>query len=176
MVRGREHSQFWTGWQDVAESIDPCEDVLLSFPSPTQAVSRMRRQIDSGAPSPAGPYSPAIVAGRYLFLASQGPLDPATGDLVGGDAATQARQVLSNIGAICSAAGATLDDVVRVQLYLADLEDLPSVNTVFREVFGEPFPARSTFQVGLPGLLVAAEATAYLPAETAESEREGGRS
>lgn len=125
----------------------------------------------ANAPAPVGPYSPGVVAGSYLFLASQGPLDPVTGQVTGDDAAGQARQVLANIEALCREAGASLDDVVRVQLYLADLADLPRVNAVFREVFAEPFPARSAFQVGLPGLLVAMEATVHLPRARFEGER-----
>ena len=86
-----------------------------------------------------------------------------TGEVVGTDAATQARQVFANIEAICAGAGASLGDVVRIQLYLADLAELDGVNAVYREVFPEPFPARSILGVRLPGVRVAAEATVLLP-------------
>jgi reactive intermediate/imine deaminase len=124
----------------------------------------VRRAIHApGAPAPVGPYSPGLVAPPFLFVASQGPLDPATGAVVGTDAATQARQVFANIAAICADAGASLGDVVRVQLYLADLDELDAVNAVYRESFPEPFPARSILGVRLPGVRVAAEATVLLP-------------
>lgn len=124
----------------------------------------MKRAIQPpGAPAPAGPYSPGVIAGPFLFVASQGPLDPATGHVAEGDAAAQARQVFANIGTVCAGVGATLSDVVRVQLYLGDLGDLDAVNAVYRETFPEPFPARSILGVQLPGALVAAEATVLIP-------------
>lgn len=132
----------------------------------------MRNRVASPkAAAPVGPYSPGVLAGSFLFLASQGPLDPVTGQIVGHDAASQARQVLANVEALCAEAGATLDDVVRIQLYLADLADLPAVNEVFRQVFAEPFPARSPLQVGLPGLVVAMEATVHVPPAPAAGEQ-----
>lgn len=124
----------------------------------------MRRAIHApGAPAPVGPYSPGVVAPPFLFIASQGPLNPVTGEIVGTDAATQARQVFANIEAICANAGASLGDVVRVQLYLVDLDELDAVNAVYRQSFPEPFPARSILGVRLPGVRVAAEATVLLP-------------
>ena len=103
------------------------------------------------APAAIGPYSQAVQSGRTVFLSGQIPLDPATGQLVEGDIATQARRVFDNLRAVCEAAGGSLDDVARVGIYLMDLEDFAAVNAVMAEAFTAPYPARSTIQVsGLP--------------------------
>ena len=103
------------------------------------------------APAAIGPYSQAVQSGRTVYLSGQIPLDPATGQLVEGDIATQARRVFDNLRAVCEAAGGSLDDVARVGIYLMDLEDFAAVNAVMAEAFTAPYPARSTIQVsGLP--------------------------
>ena len=103
------------------------------------------------APAAIGPYSQAVRAGNAVYLSGQIPLDPATGELVTGDIAAQARQVFANLRAVCEAAGGSLDDVARVGIYLMDLADFSAVNAVMAEVFAAPYPARSTIQVsGLP--------------------------
>jgi len=103
------------------------------------------------APAAIGPYSQAVRSGRLVFLSGQIPLDPATGQLVEGDIAAQARRVFDNLRAVCAAAGASFDDVVRVGIYLTDLGDFAAVNAVMAENFSAPFPARSTIEVsGLP--------------------------
>ena len=103
------------------------------------------------APAAIGPYSQATRSGGTVFLSGQIPLDPATGELVGGDVAAQARRVFDNLQAVCEAAGGSLDDVVRVGIYLMDLGDFAAVNAVMAEYFNAPSPARSTIQVaGLP--------------------------
>lgn len=103
------------------------------------------------APAAIGPYSQATRSGGMVFLSGQIPLDPATGELVGGDIAAQARRVFDNLRAVCEAAGGSLDDVVRVGIYLMDLGDFAAVNAVMAEVFTAPYPARATIQVsGLP--------------------------
>ena len=103
------------------------------------------------APAAIGPYSQAVRAGGSVYLAGQIPLDPATGELVAGDIAMQARRVFDNLRAVCEAAGASLDDVVRVGIYLMDLGDFAAVNAVMADYFAAPYPARSTIQVsGLP--------------------------
>lgn len=99
------------------------------------------------APAAIGPYSQATRHGAMVFLSGQIPLDPATGALVEGDIAAQARRAFDNLRAVCHAAGGTLDDVVRVGLYLTDLGDFAEVNTVMAEYFAAPFPARSTIEV-----------------------------
>ena len=103
------------------------------------------------APAAIGPYSQAVRASGSVYLSGQIPLDPATGELVAGDIAAQARRVFDNLRAVCEAAGASLDDVVRVGIYLMDLADFAAVNAVMADYFQAPYPARSTIQVsGLP--------------------------
>ena len=105
----------------------------------------------NSAPAAIGPYSQAVRSGNQVFLSGQIPLDPATGQLVEGDIATQSRRVFDNLAAVCAAAGGSLDQVVRVGLYLMDLGDFAAVNTVMADYFTVPYPARSTIQVsGLP--------------------------
>lgn len=99
------------------------------------------------APAAIGPYSQATRAGNLVFFSGQIPLDPATGALVEGDIATQARRAFDNLKAVCEAAGGTMDDIVRVGLYLTDLSQFTAVNAVMGEYFAEPYPARSTIEV-----------------------------
>lgn len=99
------------------------------------------------APAAIGPYSQATRAGNLVFFSGQIPLDPATGALVEGDIATQARRAFDNLKAVCEAAGGTMDDIVRVGLYLTDLSQFTVVNAVMGEYFAEPYPARSTIEV-----------------------------
>jgi reactive intermediate/imine deaminase len=99
------------------------------------------------APAAIGPYSQATRAGDTVYFSGQIPLDPATGELVGGDIAAQARRAFGNLAAVCAAAGGTLDDIVRVGLYLTDLGQFAQVNAVMAEYFQAPYPARSTIGV-----------------------------
>ena len=100
----------------------------------------------SAAPAAIGPYSQAIKAGSLLFVSGQIPLDPQTGTLVSGDVAAQTRQVFRNLGEILAAAGASFDTVVRVTVYLADMNDFPVMNDVYATFFNPPAPARATIQ------------------------------
>jgi 2-iminobutanoate/2-iminopropanoate deaminase len=103
------------------------------------------------APAPIGPYSQAILAGKELFCSGQVAIDPATGELVGGDASAQARRALDNLGAVLTAAGFTFHDVVKTTIYLIDMNDFAAVNAVYESCFGASKPARSTVAVaGLP--------------------------
>lgn len=102
------------------------------------------------APKPAGPYSQAIVAGNTIYVAGQGPFHPQTGKI----AATfeeQAVQVFENIKVIVAAGGATLADVVKVNVYLADLANFAKMNEVYRRYFTEDYPARATVGTQLLG-------------------------
>ena len=99
------------------------------------------------APAAIGPYSQAVRFGHLLFVSGTLPVDPRTGQLVGGDIEAQSRQVFRNLAAIAEAAGGQLADAVKVTVFLTDLGDFQRVNGVYREWFGEPFPARSTVQV-----------------------------
>ena len=100
-----------------------------------------------GAPQAIGPYSPAIRAGNFLFLSGQIPLDPATGALVAGDIAVQTEQVMRNIAALLSAAGAGFEHVVRTTVFLLDMNEFAAMNEVYARFAADPPPARSTVQV-----------------------------
>ena len=103
------------------------------------------------APSAIGPYSQAIVSGHEVFTAGQIALDPSTMEIVGEDVATQTEQVLTNLAAVLDAAGASLSQVVKTTVYLADMGDFPAMNAVYERHFGNHKPARSTVQAaGLP--------------------------
>lgn len=99
------------------------------------------------APAAIGPYSQAVRCGNTLYCSGQIPLDPATMVLVEGDVSAQARQVFKNLAAVCTAAGASLDQVARVGIFLADLNDFAAVNAVMTQFFNQPYPARSTVEV-----------------------------
>jgi len=100
------------------------------------------------APDPVGPYSQAIEHGGLVFASGQIPLDPATGELVGGEIEQQTEQVLKNLAEVLAAAGTSLDRVLRTTVYLVDLALFPRVNAVYAEHFtSEPQPARATVQV-----------------------------
>ncbi len=116
------------------------------------------------APAAIGPYAQAVRAGDTLYVSGQIPLDPTTGELVRGDFDAAARQVFANLRAIVEAAGGTLDDVVKVNLYLVDLARFDAVNAVMAECFDAPYPARAAVQVAaLPrGAEVEAEAIVHL--------------
>ena len=106
-----------------------------------------RERIDTGrAPQAIGPYSQAIVSGEWIFTSGQIPLDPQTGEMVEGDVRAQTERVLLNLEAILEAAGASLRDVVKMTVYLADLNDFSAMNEVYARFFTDP-PARSTVQV-----------------------------
>jgi 2-iminobutanoate/2-iminopropanoate deaminase len=120
-----------------------------------------------GAPAAIGPYSQAVAAGGFLFTAGQIALDPQTGELVGDDAAAQARRVLANLTAVLEAAGARWEHVVRVDIFLTDLADFAAVNEIYAKFVGAEPPARATVQVAaLPrGALVEIAAVAYVDEE-----------
>jgi 2-iminobutanoate/2-iminopropanoate deaminase len=99
------------------------------------------------APAAIGPYSQAVRAGNLVFVSGQIPLDPATGQLVGGDIGVQTEQVLENLAAILEAAGSSLAQVVKATVYLRDLGEFGRMNEVYAKFFGENPPARATVQV-----------------------------
>ena len=116
------------------------------------------------APKPIGPYSQSVRIGRLVHAAGQGADDPATGRLAGPDIEAQTRQCLRNLEAVLAASGASLDDVLRVGVFLAHREDFEGMNAVYGTFFGDPPPARTTVYVGLPGeLRVEIDAIAVLP-------------
>jgi 2-iminobutanoate/2-iminopropanoate deaminase len=119
-----------------------------------------------GLPKPVGPYSPATVFDRLVFVSGQGAIDPATGQLAGLDIETQTEQVFRNVKAILDAAGTDLSHVLRCGVFLVDMRDFAAMNAVYARVFGDHRPARTTVAVAsLPhaGLRVEIDAVAWLP-------------
>jgi 2-iminobutanoate/2-iminopropanoate deaminase len=106
------------------------------------------------APQPRGPYSPAIVADGFVFVAGQGCVNPKTNELEFGDIQSETRRTLQNIRAILEAAGSSLKDVVRVGVFLADMKDFAAMNEVYKQFFPEDPPARTTVGVQLPKIKV----------------------
>ncbi|MFQ6048604.1 MAG: RidA family protein [Phycisphaerae bacterium] len=98
---------------------------------------------------PSGPYSPGLRVGDWIFVSGQGPIDPRTGQISGQTIEEQTRQTLDNIKAILEAAGASLDDCVKVTAHLRDMADFEAYNRVYETFFGDPKPARTTVQSGL---------------------------
>jgi 2-iminobutanoate/2-iminopropanoate deaminase len=114
---------------------------------------RMRKPVTTDkAPRPVGPYSQAIIEGDFIFLAGQGPGNPVTGQLEMGTIQQQTTRTLENIKAILEAAGSSLDNVVKCNVYLGDIGDFAAMNEVYKQYFTAPPPARTTIQAGaLPG-------------------------
>lgn len=113
----------------------------------------MEKQIiqSSNAPAPIGPYSQAVTAGGFTFVSGQVAINPATGDLVTGDIATETTQVMENLKAVLSAAGLTFNDVVKTTIFLTQMSNFAAVNEVYGKYFTANFPARETVEVsGLP--------------------------
>src|SRR5690349_22334431 len=124
-----------------------------------------RRAIETGdAPEPIGPYSQAVVANGVLYVSGQVPLDPASGELIEGGIAAQARRCLESLDAVCRAAGTALSEAARIGIYLTDMASFSEVNEVYAGFFAEPFPVRTTIGVAaLPkGALVEMDATVPL--------------
>ena len=116
------------------------------------------------APAAIGTYSQAVRAGSLVFLSGQIPLDPATMEIVDGDFEARARRVFDNLAAVAKAAGGTLDNVVKLTIYLTDLDNFATVNAVMADYFSKPYPARAALGVAaLPkGADVEAEAVLAL--------------
>lgn len=116
------------------------------------------------APAAKGPYSQGVAMDGWVWTSGQVALDPATGDMVGSDAAAQADRALANVKAILQAAGAGLDAVVRATVYLTDMDDFSAVNAVYARYFPADYPARACVQVSrLPlGALVEIDAVARI--------------
>jgi reactive intermediate/imine deaminase len=112
------------------------------------------------APAAIGPYSQAVKVGNTVWLSGQIPLDPETMNVIDGDASAQATQVFRNLAAVAAAAGGSLDDAVKINISLTDMNDFAAVNAVMEQFFHEPYPARACVQVaGLPrGVSVEVEA------------------
>ncbi|HIF08156.1 MAG TPA: RidA family protein [Gemmatimonadetes bacterium] len=100
------------------------------------------------APSAIGPYSQAVVAGGWVFASGQIPVDPASGALLDGGISEQTDLVMKNLAAVLTEAGASLDQVVKTTVYLADMGTFGEMNDVYARHFGDHRPARATVQAG----------------------------
>ncbi|HEX8831126.1 MAG TPA: Rid family detoxifying hydrolase [Longimicrobium sp.] len=103
--------------------------------------------ISDKLPPSVGPFSPGVRAGELIFLSGQVGTDPTTGKLVHGGVAEQTEQAIHNLATVLEAAGRTLNDVVRVGVYLTDMANFPAMNEVYAHHFTQPFPARTTIGV-----------------------------
>lgn len=117
------------------------------------------------APQAVGPYSQAVRVDGWIYCSGQIAIDPATNQLVPGDAAVQAQRVLANLAAVLGAADASLHHVVKTTVYLKNMDDFAAVNAVYAEAFGEHRPARVCVEVArLPkDVAVEIDAVAYVP-------------
>lgn len=127
-------------------------------------MSRQQITTRSGA-SPIGAYSQGLRVGDFIFVSGQGPLDPATGKIVGETIEEQTARVLENIKAILQAGGAGLADVVKVSAHLSDLGMFERYNKVYATYFPDPKPTRTTVGSQLLGILVEIDAIAYVGKE-----------
>jgi reactive intermediate/imine deaminase len=117
------------------------------------------------APGAIGPYSQAIKTGQLVFISGQIPLDPATMEIIPGDIEALARRVFDSLAAVAHAAGGSLDDIVKLTIFLTDLDQFARVNEVMAGYFKPPYPARATVGVAsLPkGVPIEVEAVLQLP-------------
>lgn len=122
----------------------------------------MKKEIRTDkAPQPIGPYSQGLVVGNMIYVAGQGPKNPETGktpETIG----EQTRQVMTNIKMILEAGGATMDNVVKSTVHLADLKDFQAFNEVYKEFFKPPFPVRTTVGSSLLDILVEIDVVAEI--------------
>ena len=107
----------------------------------------MKKISTQNAPAAVGPYSQAIDAGMFIFLAGQIPLDPKTGQLVEGGVDAQTKRVIENIKAVLAAAGSDLTKIVSSTVYLTDMDNFAKMNEVYASYFTEPYPARVTIAI-----------------------------
>ena len=115
-----------------------------------------------GTATPKGAYSPAIRAGDLVFVSGQVPRDPATGELLGSDVASQTRGALERLRLVLAEAGAMLEDVVSITAYLQDIGDWGAFNEAYRDAMPSPYPTRTTVGADLGGVLVEISAIAHV--------------
>jgi 2-iminobutanoate/2-iminopropanoate deaminase len=123
----------------------------------------IERLTPDGVVRPRGPYSPAVRAGGFLFVSGQGPIDPATDQMSYGDIQHETRLVLENIRRILEGCGASVKDVVKCSVFLADGRDFAAMNQVYSEFFGDAKPARTTVEAKFadPNMKVEIDCIAY---------------
>ena len=124
--------------------------LLLLTSGASQAAGSDKRTVSSPEfPKALGPYSQAVVAGGFVFVAGQGPINPKTQKMDLGDIKSETRLELTNITNILKAANSSIENVVKVSVFLADVNDFEAMNEVYREFFKDNFPARTTVQAVL---------------------------
>jgi 2-iminobutanoate/2-iminopropanoate deaminase len=125
----------------------------------------IERLTPKGVPTPRGPYSPAVRAGDFIYVAGQGPIDVATDKMSYGDIQHETRLVLTNIKRILDGCGASMADVVKCSVFLADGKDFGAMNQVYAEFFGDAKPARTTVETRFadPKMKVEIDCIAYKP-------------
>jgi 2-iminobutanoate/2-iminopropanoate deaminase len=118
-----------------------------------------------GVPTPRGPYSPAVLAGGFIFIAGQGPVDVTVDKMSYGDIQHETRLVLGNIKRILEGCGASMADVVKCSVFLSDGKDFGAMNQVYAEFFGDAKPARTTVEAKFadPKMKVEIDCIAYKP-------------
>ena len=114
------------------------------------------------APKAIGPYSQAVSAGEFTFVSGQVAINPETGDLMNSSIKDQAEQVIKNLTAICEEANGSLADIVKLTIYITDMNDFAVVNETMQKYFSEPYPARATVEVSALPLGVNVEMDAVL--------------
>ena len=114
------------------------------------------------APKAIGPYSQAISAGEFIFVSGQVAINPETGDLMNASIQDQAEQVIKNLTAICEEANGSLADIIKLTIYITDINDFAVVNETMQKYFSEPYPARATVEVSALPLGVNVEMDAVL--------------
>ena len=124
----------------------------------------MEKITTPSAPAAIGPYSQAIIANGMLYASGQIPVDPQTGNIVSGGIEAQTHQAFANVRNLVEAAGITMSHVVKVTVYMADMADFATVNTIYEQYFTAPYPARSAVAVKqLPkGALIEIETIAQM--------------
>jgi 2-iminobutanoate/2-iminopropanoate deaminase len=118
-----------------------------------------------GVPVPRGPYTPAVRAGDFIFVAGQGPIDPDTNQMSYGDIRHETRLVLNNIKRILEGCGASMEDVVKCSVFLVDGRDFAAMNEIYAEFFGNAKPARTTVEAKFvsPPMKIEIDCIAYKP-------------
>lgn len=126
-------------------------------------MSDIQRIFPPETPTPRGPYSPAVIAGDFIYVSGQGPVDCTTDTMSYGDIQHETRLTLGNVKRILEAAGASMADVIKCNVYLRDGNDFQAMNVVYREFFGEQKPARTTVAVAFadPTMKVEIDCVAY---------------
>jgi 2-iminobutanoate/2-iminopropanoate deaminase len=110
-------------------------------------MSEVRTVHTDDAPPAIGPYSQAVVADGWVFCAGQIPIDPGSGEVIGGDVGTQTERVLENLKAVLTASGSSLAHVVKTTVFLIDMDEFQAMNAVYGRYFGDRPPARAAVEV-----------------------------